>query len=294
MEEIIKFIKVILIAYILITFISIIYIPAATDYRFPAWRGISVHKNYLGQISLVSLIVWSIDLVNKGFAKRATTVLFWCLSLVLLIGSKSTTNILAGTFLLCMFGFFYVAKNIFQPVIGKFLSYSFSISLLGCLSIIVFFEWEIIGSLFSFFGKDLTLTGRTYLWADIFTETKNHFLFGCGYGGFWIPKAPAIEALYQEYTWFPNEAHLGYLDVLNETGAIGLTLLIVMVVVYFVNMAQWNVNSSHWKWFVVAALILNIAESSFFLPAAITGDFFLLSYLALHTELEKGSRIFSI
>jgi O-antigen ligase len=287
-EEALNYFKVILMGYILITFISILYIPAATDYRFPAWRGISVHKNFLGQISLISLIVWSIDLVNKGFLKRANTVIFWCLSFVLLLGSKSTTNLLAGAILLYTLGLLIVTKKIFQPVIGKVLSDLFSISFIGCLLIVVFFEWELIETLFSLFDKDLTLTGRTHLWAEIFKETKNHLLLGFGYGGFWIPNTPILDKLYDQFIWLPNQAHSGYLDVLNETGVVGLTLLIFMVVVYFLNIAKWNA-ASYWKWFVVAALILNFSESSFLLPGAITGDLFLFSYLAFYTELIKRS-----
>lgn len=292
-EEVLKYFKVILVGYILITFLAILSIPAATDFRFPAWRGISVHKNYLGQISLISLIFWSIGLVNKDFAKRATALIFCCLSFVLLIGSKSTTNFLAGTILLVTLGLLIVTRNIFQPVIGKVFSYLFSISFIVCLLIIIFLERELIDSLFSLFGKDLTLTGRTYLWAEVFKETKNHLLLGFGYGGFWIPFSPIIGELYQKFIWFPNQAHLGYLDVLNETGVVGLALLILMVWVYFLNIAKSNVIS-YWKWFVVAALILNISETSIFSPGTVTGDLFLFSYLAFYTELMKRSDVYTV
>jgi O-antigen ligase len=293
-EEVLKYFKVILVSYILITFLAILFIPAATDYRFPAWRGISVHKNHLGQISLISLILWSIELVNTGFAKRAIAVIFWCLSFVLLIGSKSTTAILAGAILLCTLGSFYITKKVFQPVVGKFISYLFLISFVGCSLIIAFLGWEQIESLVSLFGKDLTFTGRTYLWVEIFKETKDHLLLGFGYGGFWIPMTPIMDQLYDEFTWFPNQAHSGYLDVLNETGVVGLTLLTLMIVVYFSNVGKLNVLSSNLKWFVIAALILNITESSFFLPGVITWDLFLLSYLAFHTEFLKSGEEYQL
>ncbi len=82
-------------------------------------------------------------------------------------------------------------------------------------------------------GKDLTLTGRTELWADIFRIAKTHLLFGCGFQGFWVVDALNIQALYQVYVWIPIQAHNGYLDILNETGLVGLTLFIIAVINFF-------------------------------------------------------------
>jgi O-antigen ligase len=95
-----------------------------------------------------------------------------------------------------------------------------------------------------------------------------------------------MELLYKEFPWFPNQAHLGYLDIFNETGLIGLLLFVFMVFSYFLNLLK--VGKAHfWKWFVICVLLLNFSESTFITPHKLTGVLFIYSYLALFTDYLK-------
>lgn len=82
---------------------------------------------------------------------------------------------------------------------------------------------------------DLTFTGRTEIWEHVTLEIGRQPLLGYGFGSFWdtgalvnpLRSAPAD-------AWFLNAqlintAHNGYLDVLLQTGAVGLTLSLVAV-----------------------------------------------------------------
>ena len=133
-------------------------------------------------------------------------------------------------------------------------------------------------------GKNLTLTGRTDIWADIMVEVKKHLLLGCGYKGFWVVDSPTILELYKIYIWLPRQSHNGYLDVLNETGLIGLISFLAIVISYFVNLVKYKVKS-FWMWFVVLALIENFTESVLFNPGGMMTLMFLYAYLSLFTSI---------
>jgi exopolysaccharide production protein ExoQ len=285
-DNVLEYFKTILIIYIPLSFLAILFIPEAIQWEFPAWRGLASHKNGLGQISLMSLIIWTIALTKPAAKNRIFAFIFCCLSLVLLIGSQSTTAILTGMLMIIILAFINFQKAVLETVIGNFLSLLFFFLFWVCLFAILLVNPDLIAAIFSIFGKDTTLTGRTDLWADIFSHTKNYLFAGCGYGGFWIVDRPVIQDLYLEYTWFPNSSHLGYLDLLNETGIVGLLLVVLMICFYFMNNLKL-VEPNLWKWLLLTVLILNVSESTLTVQNSLTGVIFIFSYLALYVALFK-------
>ena len=74
---------------------------------------------------------------------------------------------------------------------------------------------------------DATLTGRTTIWRYVLWRWEESPYLGQGYGALW-QVGPQVEAYlrHAEVTgWLMNEAHNGYLDVLAQTGIIGLFCL---------------------------------------------------------------------
>ncbi len=285
-DEALPYFKAILILYIPLTFLSILLIPGATDWRFPAWRGLAPHKNMLGQVSLFSLIIWSFALRNRNMIKKIVVLLFLVLSFILLIGSKSTTSWLAAGLLVCLAGLWHTETVILRPTVGRFLAFTVFFSSLLILLLTFLLASDLVASALHFFQKDVTLTGRVHLWSVVFKETKKHLLFGCGLGGFWVPNSPAMDAIYQEFVWLPNQSHLGYLDILNETGILGISLFGFMVFFYFRTLG--TVKKPHpWKWLVIAVLIVNVSESTLFGGNTLQEVLFIFSYLALYADLRR-------
>jgi O-antigen ligase len=282
-DDALGYLKLILIFYIPVTLLSILAGLGVSDW---GWVGLTSQKNVLGQISLVSLIIWSIASANKGLANKIIALMFWCLSFILLIGSKSVTCYLTAI-LLTIFAIALTARKvIFQPIIGRLFSFTFLFLFFLALSTIICFNLDILDAIFLFFGRESTFSGRIDLWASMFKLAKENLLLGSGFGGFWVVGSPAMELLYKEFPWFPNQAHLGYLDIFNETGLIGLLLFVFMVFSYFLNLLK--VEKSHlWKWFVICVLLLNFSESTFITPHKLTGVLFIYSYLALFTDYLK-------
>jgi O-antigen ligase len=281
-DETFKYFKLILFFYIPATYLAILIMPYAR-HSAGAWKGLTTQKNLLGQMALISLIVWSYYLKGGNIKTKAVPLCYWILSFVLLMGSRSVTSILTAMMLVALIGALYLDRAIFRQLIGGFFSLTFFGSFFLCIFGILILYPELQKAFFGLFGKDLTFTGRTELWLRIFDETKKYFLYGCGFGGFWVMSLPTLNLIYEEFMWLPNQSHLGYLDVLNETGFIGFSLFALMIIYYFRNISKLN-KLHYFKWIIFAALIINFSESTLFIPKAVTGTLFLFSYLALYVD----------
>jgi O-antigen ligase len=66
------------------------------------------------------------------------------------------------------------------------------------------------------FGRDATLTGRTEIWAGLLPEVEQRPLLGFGFGSFWTSHRRIVHDI--------SDGHNGYLDVLLDLGAVGLSI----------------------------------------------------------------------
>jgi O-antigen ligase len=288
-DDAIRYFKLIFCIFMPLNLLAVLFIPDAIQWHFPAWRGLTTHKNQLGQISLMSLIFWVYYFYQGNTRNRAIAAIYLCLSLILLMGSRSATSILAAIILFFVLSLVLAYKHILRPKIGSSLSVLLLFAFFIGLIPIIYLGMDFVASMFEIIGKDVTFSGRTDLWATIFDEAKTHSLFGCGFGGFWVVGSAPIESLYNLHVWLPKQAHLGYLDTINETGIIGFVIVGFMVVYYFITLSKFE-GPHFWKWFVVAALVLNLMESCLMSSSrSITGILFIYSYLALFYETMKRS-----
>jgi exopolysaccharide production protein ExoQ len=78
------------------------------------------------------------------------------------------------------------------------------------------------------FGKDSTLTGRTYLWQQGIAAAGQNPILGIGYQGYWVPGFAEAERLWQEFFITGRSGfhfHNTYIEAMVETGAVGTLLL---------------------------------------------------------------------
>lgn len=277
--------------FMVVSLVSIFTVPGAVTRHYKEWQGLATSKNHLGEDSLISIIFWVYTLLNDKSVKSKLFSLFMLLvSLFLLFGAQSITSISAFLFLIIIW-FLSEVDKLFNPIgIRRTFTILFLV-FAGSLTVLTFlFSKEILASIFALAGKNLTLTGRTDLWADILIEVKKHFLIGCGYKGFWIVDSPKILEVYETYIWLPRQSHNGYIDILNETGIIGLMSFIGIVINYFVNLVKYK-EKSIWIWFVIVALIENITESVLLTPGGVMTVLFLFAYLSLFSNILHKEQI---
>jgi len=289
-KRIINVFKIILGGYLLIALLTILTIPGAHD-RFGIWRGVASHKNTLGQISLISVIFFT-AIFKKEYSLKSKTIVavLIIMAMVLLIGSQSSTSRFTFIILFVLSATLLIDK-VFESIgIRKTVSlFTMFIFLVMFISIILVVP-EIIEAAVGSTGKDLTFTGRVDLWADIWEEAQNHLLIGTGFQGYWVVTSTKVELLFEIYSWLPTQAHNGYLDIINEVGIIGIILFSFILINYFVNLTRAK-QKQIWKWFIIAALIINITESAFIRPKVVVGVMFIFSYLALFSDIYHKKKL---
>ena len=282
-------IKKILLVYLPLSLLAVLFVYEATQWEFPAWRGLAPSKNWLGQITLTSVIVWSSFWSQKNTRRKWLGAVFFAISLILLLGSKSTTSMLALGVVAVSAAFLAFERRMAQLGVGYFLS----LFLLGAVSFLLLLAaWENIDVKATFFdalGKDATFTDRIFLWTAVIENAQQHVLTGGGFDGFWVVGNEEMDYMYKKFVWLPNQAHNGYIDMLNEIGVIGVGLFLLVICNFFIALAKLQ-SPQIWKWFIVAALIVNLQESTFFRFNAVSGIMFTLGYLAVFRQRQLQNR----
>jgi exopolysaccharide production protein ExoQ len=157
----------------------------------------------------------------------------------------------------------------------------FSVALLGGAGVLALASLR-MGDIFSdVTGKDMTLTGRTPLWALVVNKIAERPILGYGYDAFWRTQGDAIN---QFLTWKPGQAHNGYLDICLNLGVVGLFLVLFLIrdgMRRAVRLRSCYGDNAGLAMLVALILLLvrNCAEASF-LDISVTWLVLLISYFS--------------
>ena len=279
--------RVILCLYLPLTILSVILVPAAIQWEFPAWRGLADTKNNLGQVTLFSIVLLlTIIPYNKKRPVNALHFAMLAFALIAYLGARSTTAFLIGAVLIVIFGTLSIGKMLMKENVARIFALFVIVGGILAGGLVVVLVPEILSGLFGIFGKDLTFSGRVDLWATVLQMTEGKVLTGWGIGGFWVGDAEHMTPVYEQFVWIPNQAHQGYIDIFSQLGVMGIVLLVLMIVFYFKRLLHLR-KGQLWKWLFISVLILNMQESVFFRPRHIGHFMFVFAYVALHTDFLK-------
>ncbi len=210
LEKFLKALTALVSVYIILNFLTILFVPhgfigdgTLHDFYFLGYDNASVHTIVLG------LVVVMIS--SHYFHKKLTPF-----ALIMIgIGALSyylvwAASCLVSVSLLVFYVIFVYKRQFFK----KFLNFKvlFGFAILFFL-VIVILRWQDIFSWFivDVLHRDLTLTGRTYIWDRCMTQIGNHPILGLGV------QAEAVRLS----TLGIYHAHSGLLNVLLEGGIIG-------------------------------------------------------------------------
>ncbi len=261
-----------------------------------AWRGVVSGKNALGAIGALSLLLWvslwRIDGVSKS--------VFWSgvgLSLICVLMSTSSTSLTMALVGLFVFWVFH-KQHIQSPLWLQRLLVVFALVLLAGMHLFFVFEGrlpepsEILGPFANLFGKSADLTGRADIWGPLYRETEKHWLFGIGYGAFWLGPGSPSQPILDELPWIPLQAHNGYLDLLNELGAVGGALFTGFVVTHAFNLSRVvridRRAAAVFTAIFATILLSNLSESSLF--RGVVFNFLLLIVCSMRIDTMAGQR----
>lgn len=104
---------------------------------------------------------------------------------------------------------------------------------IGLLLIFVGLNLGAADAVLGAFGKDSTLTGRTYLWQQGWEAAMQSPWFGVGYQGYWVQGFSEAERLWLEFYIGSRSGfhfHNTYIEVLVELGLAGILAIAVLMV----------------------------------------------------------------
>lgn len=252
--------------------IAVVLFPSqGMDVTFTnAWRGILAQKNDMGYVGALSAILW-IGLRVIEPPKLATFLAGFGLSVLCVIRSTSSTGATVALIGIMTFMILYRqhvrSVNWLQRILLVL-----AIAILIAVQIFFIHEsrlpaWgEIMGPFARLFGKSADLTGRTDIWIYVIIEIEKHWLQGAGYGAFWLGPGSPSQPILDQLPWIPFQSHNGYLDIINELGAIGFSLFVGLLLTHLVQLYRLGRYDQPLAAFNTALLaiicITNMSESS--------------------------------
>ena len=127
-------------------------------------------------------------------------------------------------------------------------------------------------------GRNLTLTGRTELWAAVLQLQKNPLL-GTGFESFWL--GSRLEELWNVFWWCPLQAHNGYIEIYLNLGLVGIFLYLGQFLGTFRKIQQDLFRRFEFArlrlGFLLAIILYNYTEAAFDNLSFVWTMFFLIA-----------------
>lgn len=205
------------------------YDPLDGDYSFV---GAFSSKNLLGFFSSIGIyfaFVAVFILRERGIWRLFTLFSGGLSSYTLAVSHSATSVIATGATLGLMAGLGLIL--LFAPNTRK--AFLLTGIILGLCIVLIGANAGGIDLVLGAFGKDSTLTGRTYLWSQGLAAAEQAPIFGVGYYGYWVQGFPEAERLWEEFYIGSRSGfhfHETYIEVLVELGLVGLVLISILMV----------------------------------------------------------------
>ncbi|PWJ82396.1 exopolysaccharide production protein ExoQ [Pseudaminobacter salicylatoxidans] len=205
------------------------YDPLDGTYSFV---GAFSSKNQIGLFASLGIYFAfsGIFILRERAAWRLLALVCGAVSAVALAKAQSATSVLAIVATLGAVGCLMVVMK-FPPSIRKIALVAASI-----IAVVAVFAATSLGAfdvVLGAFGKDSTLTGRTYLWSQGWEAAAQAPVFGVGYQAYWVQGFSEAERLWAEFYIGSRSGfhfHNTYIEVLVELGAVGLVLIAMLMI----------------------------------------------------------------
>ncbi len=261
--------------YILIpySYLLIHYYPAmGRDYAhwsgLMMWTGVTLHKNGLGRLCLISVafLLWDFHrrrgdaALSRGRYQKWADVVILLTSLYLLKGPDNAYSATAlGTLAAGIVGYLGL---LWVRRAGRDVP---RVALLVIIFVLVVFGTAQpfvggtgVANVSSGLGRDETLTGRTEIWAELVPVVKQQPVLGSGYASYWTTARRDLH--------LTTHGHNGYLDTLLDLGAVGLAVYTMWLLSCVRRLHGAFAEDFHWASLgtcvVLMAVVYNVTESA--------------------------------
>ncbi|CUJ19244.1 Lipid A core-O-antigen ligase [Cognatishimia activa] len=224
-----------------------------------AWVGVFRSKNDFSQFAACAVMAGFAG-VLYGRRRGITLPAFACLGLAaILLVKANSAGALVATAGSCaaMVGLKLLSRF---PDMAKVFALTILFLTVTLVALAVTFNFSVFQQiLLDATGKDVTLTGRTELWAIAFEEIAQRPLLGIGYKGYWVPGNPTAEMLWEEFGIASKQGfHFHHTLISNavEVGLIGVTVMGLLFFAAFFRLVRWSIEDPSAETGFLAALMI--------------------------------------
>jgi exopolysaccharide production protein ExoQ len=179
------------------------------------WRGVFLHKNQLGAFSALTLILLVFRSQTHGIS-RYLLVMAVVAGALTLTFSGSASPIAALMVLILIYTYLGPGRTSLAVKYSR----KFIVSVLVILMLLA------IPAILTLLSRDISLTGRTFLWTITFQQFLHYPLFGHGFG---LGRSGLIPPFTNPDLGI-GDVHSAYLNQMLDLGLVGLLLLIWLLV----------------------------------------------------------------
>ncbi|MBZ9809534.1 MULTISPECIES: O-antigen ligase family protein [unclassified Mesorhizobium] len=266
--------------------------------------GAFASKNQIGFVASLGIYfsVVFIAFLRHGRLSLFLTVPVVLLSAYLLVISHSATSMASTPAVLALVMLLAMSKVLSRR-------YRRVIFLVGTgmlvVTILVALNLGLMDFVLGLFGKDSTLTGRTYLWEQGWNAAQRAPMLGVGYAAYWVQGFAEAERLWNEFyitTRTGFHFHNTYIEALVELGFVGATLVSLVILrtlyghVSTVAFGTWRADSVVLAGVMVLLLIRSFVEVEILNPYIMGSflmyfSFFKLARLPVARPRRSAARI---
>ena len=251
----------------------------------PGWCGIYSHKNTLGAMMALAILVF----LTMSRIEAQRKWLMWFLVMVsvgmlLLSNSKSALISVFGVMVVLMF-----SRLLRGSVRLAITSVTIGVASASC---VLYWVMQDLGRFTAFLNRDATFSGRLELWVFSVVMALQKPWLGYGYGAFWLGRdGPSERIMHALGSWQAFYAHNGLLELWLDLGLISVVVFIggflICLVRAILLLRRSSEPESAWPLLFLAFIFFtNLVESSLLSPDNISW----ILYLQLAFFLSPASQ----
>lgn len=193
--------------------------------------GLFGSKNQVGLFAEIGIFIATLIFFypQKRLSRLFYAVIPFAVACVALFLSKSASSVMSLMIVFAMIFAMYLITRLPRNYRG----FACAITLVwfvGLFTAGAMLDWQ--QAIFSSFGKDSTLTGRTTLWAKGMQAAWHKPILGHGFYAFWVQGNPIAEQLWYQFDIGGRAGfhfHNMYIEAFVELGMVGVFLLVLLL-----------------------------------------------------------------
>ena len=213
---------------VVVSLVAVALLPEARTHIDPngvmpelaGWHGLFPHKNIMTAFLVFGLV--TVLTYDRSFVPKWGTVL---LSGVLIVGSDSVTGIAGALLAVSLWVWFQLYQNLDIRGSTIFFFSSLSLAFFAIIGLVAS-----LASLLAASGRDLTFTGRTFIWDATFDAFERRPFLGYGLNAMFFADdvTPETAEVWRAIGFQVPHAHNGFLNVAIQLGVVGLVVYLAL------------------------------------------------------------------